>query len=266
MRYLTRSFLSTVASPIIGLTLLAVANQTKASDTIARGWDLFQTAPGLTTFFGQSFEGVPLGTFDFFGAIGVQNVGATDTLIRRLSTASVAGPGNSATIATVVDAFQLKSVNPVSILGGPLGIYYITLASLRGGPVSAGTMTINFGLEGDPHGTFSSSFDLFVDVRLGGLNGPILDSREVVIPDSGAVPWRHEATASIQIPGVNLYLGGAGNIANDFWVKGTVIKTTPNGGIGSTAAGVPDAGGALVLFAISLLSLGWFQKSRFLNA
>jgi hypothetical protein len=192
---------------------------TQAANTIDPGWDLLETVPGSTLIFGKAFEGVPLGTFDFFGTIGVLNVGTTDTLIRRVGAATVSGPGNSVTVATVVDAFQLRSVGLVSLPGDPLGIYYITLASQRGGPVSTGTMTINFGPEGDPHGTFSSSFDLFVDIRLGSLNGPILDSRELDIPDSGSASWRHDATGPIQIPGVNIDLNGHDS-ANDFGSKG----------------------------------------------
>jgi hypothetical protein len=214
-------------------------------------------------FFGEPFQGVPLGTFDFVDpTIGVKNVGLADTLIRRVAAAAVPGPGNSATVATVVDAFQIRSVGPVSILGGPLGIYYVTLASGRGGPVSMGTMTINFGPEGDPHGTFSSSFDLFVDVRFGSLAGPILDSRLISIPDSGSVPWRHNPTGPIQIAGVNIELNGQ-SFENDFWIEGNVSKRTPNGSIGAhnAAASVPDLGSTLLLLSLALVGIGWVKAS-----
>ena len=237
------------------LFVLSQAASSRASDIINRGSDLLQTDPGSAVFFGQPFEGVPLGTFDFDAAIGVKDVGGTDTIIRRAGVAFVPGPGNSATVATVVDAFQLRSVGQVSLLGGPLGVYYVTLQSGRGGPLSTGTMTINFGPEGDPHGTFSSSFDLFVDVRLGSLDGPILDSRLITIPDSGSVPWRHDPTGPVQIPGINIDLNGS-SFDNDFWIEGIVRKETPNGFIAAHNATVPDVGGTLLLLSLALVGVG----------
>jgi hypothetical protein len=259
----------TLLASTLLVIVLAQPTPSQASMIVAPGWNLLQTDPASTAFFGEPFQGVPLGTFDFLNpAIGVQDVGATDTLIRRIGAAAVPGPGNSATVVTVVDAFQLRSVNPVSILGGPLGIYYVTLASRRGGPVSVGTMTINFGPEGDPHGTFSSSFILFVDVRLGGLDGPILDSRPILIPDSGSVPWTHDPTGPIQIQGVNTELNGQ-SFENDFWIKGNVLKQTPNGTIGARNAGlaVPDLGSSLFLLSLSLAGIGWMKamSGTFMN-
>src|SRR5262245_47177420 len=131
------------------VTVLAQPVNSRATSTVAPGWNLLQTDPASTVIFGENFEGVPLITFDFGGAIGVENVGLTDTLIRRLSPATVPSPGNSVTVATAVDAFQIRTVDPVDVLG-PMGIYYATLQSKRGGPISTGTMTINFDPEGDP--------------------------------------------------------------------------------------------------------------------
>lgn len=247
-----------ISALAVVLAALAQAHSARASSTVRAGWNLLETDPSSTSFFGETFEGVPLGTFDFGGSIGVQVVGPTDTIIRRLEAATVPGPGHSVVVSTVVDAFQLRSVAPVSLLGGPLGIYYVTLASERGGPASTGTMTIAFGPEGSPHGTFSSSFELLVDVRLGGLQGPILDSRLISIPDSGSVPWRHEPAGPIQIPGVNLNLGGD-DFEGDFWIVGGVTKQTPNRSIGARNAGasVPDLGGSFLLMALAFAGVGW---------
>jgi len=250
----------TFSAITIILGVLAQASSSQASNTIDRGSDLFETDPNSTSFFGKLFEGVPLGTFDFGGSIGVKNVGPTDTIIRRAAAVTVPGPGNSATVTTFVDAFQLRSQGEVSILGGPLAVYYVTLASERGGPVSSGTMTINFGPEGNPHGTFSSSFDLFVDVRENSLTGPILNSREIIIPDSGSVTWTHDPTGSIQIPGVNIDLNGL-NSENDFWIKGSISKQTPNGGIGEHNAGVPDSGSSVLLLGLALIGFGCAKAS-----
>jgi hypothetical protein len=244
------------------LTALAQPTSSQASSTVSPGWNLLETVAGSTMFFGEPFEGVPLGSFDFSGSIGVKNVGPTDTIIHRVGTATVPGPGNSATVATAIDAFQLRSMDPVSILGGPLGVYYVTLQSGRGGPVSAGTMTIDFGPEGDPHGTFSSSFDLYVDVRLGSLNGPILDSRLISIPDSGSAPWRHDPTGPIQIPEVNVDLGD-GTGENDFWIEGIVSKKTPNGIIVSRSAGasVPESGSTIFMLSVAFAVIGWVKAA-----
>jgi hypothetical protein len=235
--------------------LLVCAFSVRGSNIILPGWNLLETDSGTTSLFGHSFEGVPLGTFDFGSTVGVESVGAADTIIHRTDSAT-APAGGSSTVPTLVEGFQLRSVDPVSLLGGPLGIYYVTLQSARGGPESTGTMTINFGPEGDPHGTFSSSFDLFVDVRLGALNGPILDSREIAIPDSGANPWRHEPTGAVQIPGVNLNLD-SNDSGSDFWIEGSVFKVLPNGVIGAHNAttGVPDAGSTLPLLGLALSGL-----------
>jgi hypothetical protein len=232
----------------------------RATSTVGAGSNLLQTDPTVTTFFGHHFEGVPLNTFDFGGAVGVQDVGTTDIIIRRLASIAVA-PGSSATVPTVVDAFQLRSVEQISIMGGPVGIYYITLASERGGPESTGTMTIHMGPEGDPHGTFSSSFNLFVDVRLNSLDGTILRSQAIDIPDSGSNPWRHAPTGPIQIDGVNTKLNGL-NSDLDFWIIGSVSKQTPNGVIGAGNAGtfVPDLGSTLPLLGMVVAGMGWIQR------
>src|ERR1700737_2000421 len=93
-----------------------------ASTTVAAGWDLFQTVSPGTTFGGQEFEGVPLGSYDF-GA-GAQPTANTDTIVHRLSAANAP----STTINIELTALQLKSVNPTDFGLGP-DFYYITLQS-----------------------------------------------------------------------------------------------------------------------------------------
>jgi hypothetical protein len=178
---------------------------------VSAGWDLFQTAPG-TTFTGVPFQGVPLGTFNFGGAIGVKNVGNADTIIQRVS--AVSSP--TGTTGLVMDALQLESSVPAN-LGAGVGFYFITLQSARGGPTSTGTMTINF----SPN-TFSSSLDVFYDVRFGSLSGPIVFSNDSVLTTTGDT-WQHPPTG-LQIDGVNHNLNGTDN-TTDFW-PGTPFSDT----------------------------------------
>jgi hypothetical protein len=235
---------------------LAQIHSAHASFIIDPGSQLLEFEAGSATFLGQPFEGVPLGTFNFGGIIGIQDVGPTDMIIRRLSTATVASAGNSATVTTAIDALQLKSVGPVSLMGELPQNYYVALSSRSGGPVSTGTMTINFGPEGEPHGTFSSSFNLFVDIHTVSLDGPIFASRNVIIPDSLSGPWGHQPEGPIQIQGVNVDLNGV-NSDNDFWLIGDVFKVTPNGSIKGRNAGtsVPDAGSTLLLLSLALIGI-----------
>jgi hypothetical protein len=90
--------------------------------TIAPGFDLFETIPADTTFTGLgNLMGVPLVTFNFGGTVGVQNTGATDTIIQRTAAATVASPPGTATaISIAVVALQLETVTPVNFMGDGL--------------------------------------------------------------------------------------------------------------------------------------------------
>lgn len=194
--------------------LVGAPSVARASAIVAPGWSLFETLPG-TTFQGIPFVGVPIGLFDFGGAIGVQNTGSTDTIVRRLQEANAP----SEVIPIELVALQLRSAVPVD-LGAGLDFHFLTLQSARGGPASTGTNTINFGPEGDPHGTVDTLLNVFLDVRLGALNGPILLSDVLTVTSSG-VPWGHFPPAgAVQIPGVNILLNGADRLA-DFWPSGS---------------------------------------------
>ena len=147
-----------------GIAILASPSESQASIIVNPGFDLLHTEPG-TTFGGVSFVGVPLGTFDFGG--GSVATGNTDTIVRRLAAAHA--PTEAIPIELV--ALHLMSATPVDF-GLGLDLYYATLQSERGGPASAGRMTINFGPEGSPHGSFDSFFDVFFDIRKGASTGP----------------------------------------------------------------------------------------------
>jgi hypothetical protein len=215
----SRMMLLGVLGAIAALTCSTVA---RASDAILPGWDLFQTTPG-TTFGGAPFIGVPLGTFDFGGTIGVKNTGLTDTIVHRLNTV---GPGSGATPIEMV-ALQLESAVPIDFGGNGLDNYFITLQSVRGGPISNGNMNITIGPEGNPHGTFDSLINVAFDVRKGALNGAIVLSDILPLTSTGTL-WSHiPIPGEVLIDGVNHNLNGT-DISNDFQVA-NVVESHPTG-------------------------------------
>lgn len=239
-------FIRQVASLAAVAGVLCCAGAARASFTIAPGWDLLTTAPG-TTFLGAPFVGVPLGTYDFGGLIGVQNVGGADTIVERM--ASATGPGTAAPIPIELVALQLVSAMPIDP-GPGLDLYYLTLQSARPvpGTPSVGQMTVTFGAEGSPHGTFDSFFDVYFDLRKGSLTGPIVNSSNLPLNSSGT-PWSHQATpGSPLIPGANYFLSGSDTL-QDFFPGGTFAESHPSGTHVVTSTPEPAAA---ALFAIGL--------------
>lgn len=192
-----------------GLLVLCLSAPARA-DTVLAGWDLFQSTVG-TEFMGIPFAGVPIGTSFTFPPTNPEgnpivppnpNLGATDTIIERLSNVTAA-PGGSGTTQLAMQDLQLMTTMAVPAgtfgAGTPGGIYYLTLQSMRSaaeggpGPASTGSMTINFAnpTPGPPPpaqpigGTFSSSLDVFFDLRLGSLTGPIEASENLVLTNGG---------------------------------------------------------------------------------
>src|SRR5437667_670991 len=200
---------------LTALTALLSPLQSTAGPTTNPGWDLFETVPGDPTcatgtcFMSVPFEGVPLGSFNFGGAIGVRGTGTTDTIVQRQDQANA--PLDTIPIELV--ALHLRTVNPVN-LGLGTGFYFITLQSERGGPASTGNMTITFAPEPPlltlSHGTFDSLINVFFDVRFGSLSGPITLSDALVLT-SDDVPWAHQSPGAnvLEIPGVNMLLNGS---------------------------------------------------------
>jgi len=212
---LTRSIVRAAAAGLVTAILTAASSGVcNASNTVLSGWDLFTTQPG-TAFGGGPWEGIPLGTFDFGGAIGVQNVGSTDTIIHRLDTVVDGSSGN--TTALRAEALQLRTVTQTD-LGFGLGIYSETLQTQRSaaeitqfgqGTVSTGSMTITFGPEAPPgqdHGTFDATLTIPVDIRL---NGTIVTPDTLNLSVSG-VGWNHFPYSPdvLLISGVNNLLNG----------------------------------------------------------
>jgi hypothetical protein len=253
----------------------------QASFMIEPGFDLFRSTTNSETN-DIPLVGVPLGTFDFGPPIGVRNVGDATTIVERQAPAI--GP-DPATIPIELVALQLRSQNPVDLDPGPgvdEHLLFFTLQKDRGlnpgdpapGPPSTGEMTITFNDEHSgpgPHGTFTSFFDVFFDVRLDGLDGPIIMSESdrllscSGVPTDGCedpnVPWSHLAPEehARRIAGVNFHLNGVNN-QGDFWPANEFCEggAFPRHDCVTTAQKIPQPA-ALVLFG---LGLGLFALSR----
>lgn len=182
--------------------------------TIAPGWDLFTTATPPTMFDNIPFQGVPLGTFNFGGSIGIQNVGNTDTIIQRL-TPITGSSGGTVSFTADLAALQLVSVNPVSIGGGPVGYYFLTLQSERGGTASTDSGLMYFNPD-NTGGTFTDTLNVYYDLRFGSLIGPIVSSSDVSLVNAGTT-WTHDGSYPPVIPGVNQSLNGGSDTSGDFW-------------------------------------------------
>lgn len=221
----------------------------QGADTVAPGFLLLQTQPG-TVFDGVPFVGVPLGTFNFGGSVGVQNVGVADTIINWFPSASAP----SGSLALAADGLQLETAGPVSIAGGPLGIYFLTLQSQDGGPASLGTATVNFAPD-----TFSATLNVNFDLHFGALNGPVVYSSSQVLTSS-SVLWQHNAFGGVAplIPGVNTLLDGV-DTAQDFHLSALWTQSGPLGSLVQTE--IPEPGvGVLTVLGLGLVRL--WQKRR----
>jgi hypothetical protein len=245
--------------------------QVYADPLVERGWELYETISPGTVFFLRGvgltpFDGVPLGTFDFttgtggdFGrGLGTQSVAQTDTVIKRTNVA----PGLPIPIELV--ALQLVSHDPIN-LGAGLDFHYVTLQSARGGPLTTGNNAINFGPEGNPHGTFSSFFDLFFDVRLGSTSGPIVYSDNLrLLTDLES--WAHDPPPNaLMILAANRFLDGSDQ-SEDFWLTAASVPLTLSNPSGTTILLAPATITAVpepsTLILLSTGAVGTDEKSE----
>ena len=231
--------------------LLAFAGTARAS-SILPGWDLLTTQGG-TAFMGHPFVGVPLVTYDFGLPIGVRNVGSTDTIVRRLVTASAP----STTIPIELVALQLVSAMPIN-LGAGLDFHYVTLQSARGGPSSTGSMTINFDFSGSG-GSFTSFFDVFFDIRIGALIGPIIFSDHDQLSPPGPVSWSDSLIDAQIRPFDEQSALLRHRVIDGFAIAGV------NDGFFPGATPVPEPA-SLILLGSGLVGIARFRRKRLLNA
>jgi PEP-CTERM motif len=217
-------------------TVLLFGTGTACADlTVNKGFDLFMTNPAETvfTFMGQAvhLEGVPLGSYDFGGTVGVQGTYLTDTIVQPLDDATVAAVGDTATIPIELVALQLMSQTPVDIGGGDFHTLFVTLSDMSptGGPAGAGTMDITFNSSTatTQGGTFDSFFDIFFDVHVDSLNGQVIASDQE-LQLNGQDTWVNTAPPNAWlIDGANNNLNGSTNL-NDFW-PGPGLHNGPHG-------------------------------------
>lgn len=193
---------------------------------IDTGWTLFEsteeTQVNLPEVGFTPFEGVPYGQFDFTTGylgdfdrdIGVQDTSMADCIVKRLMTAYRPEPESSTIVTIPIEmvALQLRSVSPV---GGPFGDQhvYVTLQSARGGPQTLGIMAIDF--DGTDSGTFHTTFQIYYDIRIGGLDGtPHAQSAKAFA--GRASSWQRDAPAeALMLARVNSMLSedDAGNFS-----------------------------------------------------
>jgi hypothetical protein len=139
------------------------------------------------------------------------NVGLTDTIVQRLGTGTPANP----TVNVQISALQMESAEPTSLDGGPLGDYFITLQSTDGtGPASTGTTTITWATP--TSGTFSSSLDVYFDIHVGSVSGPIVGQSDLTLTDTD-VDWSNLPGPNDALNPENDLLNGTTD-ANDFFV------------------------------------------------
>jgi hypothetical protein len=253
---------------VIAVSLSAARVQ--ADYVVATGWDLFETLPTtnfLTPYGPVFFKGEPLGSYDFGGTIGVLPTGTTDTIVQRLDPAIRLGstPGPAPIIDIELVALHLRSVAPVDIGGGIFHDLYVTLQKERGGPASPGNMTITFAPpEPGPGGTFDSFFDVFFDIRLDSLSGPIQFSGNLPLNSNGT-PWQRDGPhTAIMHENVNVNLAPGSGIdhSQDFWPI-NVTELHPGVAIHQVVpASVPEASTVLVWSILASLAAvaAWWQR------
>jgi hypothetical protein len=256
----TLTFKPAMIFVVFGLIFaLVLSGVSQADFIVAPGWDLLDTLPG-TNFLGIPFTGVDLGSFNFGGPIGVKGTGNTDTIVQRLAAANTEpGPGTD-TIPIELVALQLVSVNPIDLGAGP-DFHYVTLQSARGGPASTGSMDITFN---NPNGgIFDSLINVFFDIRMGSLNGPIILSNNLPLT-SDDVPWgRIAPPGAVTIPGVNLLLKGNGTPDQDFWPIGPFDEGHPQA-LHRVQAATPEPSSLLLLGIgiLGILGYGWRKRKK----
>ncbi len=244
---------------------LTLAEARADSVSVAAGYDLFETVANSSNFPGLGgLMGVPLGNYNFGGAIGNQNVGNTDTIIQRLQAATVTAPGaipypvTAPTINLSVVALQLETTQMVNFGGNGLANYFVTLTP---GVASTGTMDITF--TSAAGGTFASTLDLNLDIHKGALNGPVVDSlRDIMLTNSGTNWGRIAPPGSVQINGVNYLLDGK-DTNQDFWPVPPVVEVHPGGGEHMvTNASVPEPGTWIMLFTAGIIVPAYGRWAR----
>ena len=247
------------------LATFVVCGSIWADPVVLKGTDYLQTADG-TTFMGIPMEGVPIGG----------TAGPADTEVMRLADVSLPAVGDTGSTDALLAALQLRTVSMVN-LGAGLNFYYVTLQSARvgGGTPSRGMLTITLKSADDhapntPEGTFSSFFDVFFDIHVGSLTGPIVDSADLTLTSSGNQWDANPMPGTFLVPGpvgdgtANWHTG-KGPDQMDFFPLGEIKETHPDGSQHlARVATVPEPGGIVLMlsgFGVVALSIRRARKS-----
>lgn len=215
-----------------------------AQSTVRSGWDLLSTVSaqlrvgsGSADF--AAFTGVPFGTYDF--GSGNKDVGPNaDTIIHRYSPASIMTTGR---FDIRVEALQLYS----TYMGG-------VFATLDTNKANTGWMDVMG--NGSSNGTWTNQFNVYFDLRSGGVSGTIVGSGLKQFAGSGA--WKDSPPPppelSILISGVNYYG------ANDFFLLGQGKHDTGplDGSTHVVIGAIPEPSSA----ALGALGFGVFWMAR----
>lgn len=167
---------------------------------IQPGIDLFTTPPGGTSYQDLSCTPIPPGFFDpgsdpFDGTIAFRGeplsgglLGPTDTIVRRHGSASLPGPGSSATVPIEIVALSLVSVSPIVVTYPPprppeQWDVRACLSSAVAQP--RGTMTVSAGPCREEGGTFTSYLPVqpvFTFTRISDAATRLLDTGMMGLP------------------------------------------------------------------------------------
>jgi hypothetical protein len=236
MGKLTRNGVLMVAAALLCVGLLPSSGHAN----LASGWELFTTDTVQMPVYGNmvSFQGVPLGTFDFGGSIGIKNVGSTDTILYR-TPSSTPGVYN-------IKILAMQFVNTTTY-NVPV---YVTLGTTPG----SGTMTVG-------NETWTGEGSMGYDIHYGSLNGPVPTGGSGTHYFTGSGIWTSSAPASaFLISGVNYELNGS-DTSGDFWPLAPVITGWPGDGsvhnLHPTTTPIPSA---LILLAPGLLGLAAVRR------
>jgi hypothetical protein len=249
----------------------AKLSQSAALPVVVLGSDYLTTIAAGTTFPGLgNLMGVPLGGL----------AGNADTIVQREADAVFpSGPVSTApAIAIALAALQLETVAPVNFAGNGLDNYFVTLQSARagGGTASMGSMTITLtsaddGTAANPEGTFTSSIDVFFDIRKSSLSGPIVFSTDLVLSNSTTAWDATNPPGAIIVAGpvgtfaADLHTGKASN-QMDFFPVGPFNEAHPSGAAHqvtevSNSTPAPEPGTSL-LFGVGLLTFAGLLKRK----
>ena len=213
-----RRELLTVA--LIGGLLLPLSASSALADDVLAGLDLFETDPG-TTF--QDFLSTPVpadffgpGSDPFDGIIQLEgnpggftlcpndDLSRVDTIVQRLSTASLPLIGDTDVIDTEIVALSLKSVAPITVTwnGGQNPELWDVDVELSALAQPSGSMTIRH-LDANG-GTFDSDLPVLPKVTFTLVSNPLdirvldfgLEATPAVHFLAAAVPWAHSTPPS----------------------------------------------------------------------